>query len=60
MEKDAQAGSPPHHITWLLETTNLLVGCRSLFALLDLAYDAIRDGLGYDRVELLLADSGGE
>ena len=60
MEKDAQAGSPPHHITWLLETTNLLVGCRSLFALLDLAYDAIRDGLGYDRVELLLADPGGE
>lgn len=44
-------------IEWLLSTTNHMVGCRSVAALLDLAYDAIRQGLGYDRVGLLLVDA---
>ena len=43
-------------MTWLLETTSRLLRCRSRVALLDLAYDAIRDGLGYDRVGVALAD----
>ncbi len=43
-------------IEWLLSTTNGMVGCRGVAALLDLAYDAIREGLGYDRVGLLLVD----
>ena len=41
---------------WLLRTTSQMVRCRSVSALLDLAYDAIRDGLGYDRVGLSLVD----
>jgi len=44
-------------IEWLLSTTNRMVGCRSVAALLDLAYDAIREGLGYDRVSFLLVNS---
>jgi hypothetical protein len=52
--------SPPQPITWLLEVTNRLVGCRSLPALTDMAYDAIRTGLGYDRVAVILADADNE
>ncbi len=44
-------------LAWLLDTTNRMVGCRSVAALLDVAYDAIRFGLGYDRVGLLLVDA---
>ena len=44
-------------VAWLLKTTNLMVGCSTVAALLDLAYDAIRDGLGYDRVGLIEVDS---
>ena len=44
-------------MAWLLDTTNRMVGCRTVDTLLDLAYDAIRTGLGYDRVGLLLVHS---
>lgn len=48
---------PAGDITWLLETTNRMVGCRSLLSLLDHAYDVIRYGLGYDRVGLMIVDA---
>ncbi|MDB5059144.1 MAG: sensor hybrid histidine kinase [Chloroflexi bacterium] len=48
--------TPPQDLTWLLDTTNRMVGCRNVLALLDLAYDAIRYGLGYDRVGFILVD----
>src|SRR5579871_1228710 len=35
---------------WLLRTMESMVRCHSVGALLDLAYEAIRAGLGYDRV----------
>ncbi len=41
---------------WLQRTMNSMVRCHSVDALLDLAYDAIRDGLGYDRVGLSTVD----
>ena len=37
-----------------------MVRCRGVAELLDLAYDAIRDGLGYDRVGLFLVDPPGQ
>jgi diguanylate cyclase (GGDEF)-like protein/putative nucleotidyltransferase with HDIG domain len=43
-------------IEWLTNTTNAMLRCRSVAALLDLAYDAIRSGLGFDRVGLMLID----
>ena len=46
----------PRELDWLLRTMDGLLRCRTVAALLDLAYDAIRDGLGYDHVGLLLAD----
>ncbi len=47
------------HIAWLLQTTNRMVGCTTVPSLLDLAYDAIRGGLGYDRVGLMVVDVDG-
>src|SRR5947209_7789069 len=44
-------------IQWLLDTTSRMLRCRSVAPLLDLAYDAIREGLGFDRVGLFLIDS---
>src|SRR5579859_3584981 len=41
---------------WLQQTTTQLVRCRTVTELLDLAYDAIREGLGFDRVGVLLLD----
>ena len=46
----------PDHMDWLQRTTSQMVRCHRIADLLELAYDAIRDGLGYDRVGLLLAD----
>lgn len=43
-------------LAWLLEATNRMVRCRTVPALLDVAYDAVRDGLGYDRVGIALID----
>ncbi len=43
-------------IEWLTHATNAMLRCRSVAALLDLAYDAIRSGPGFDRVGLLLLD----
>ncbi len=43
-------------VLWLLRTTSRMVRCRTVPALLELAYDAIREGLGYDRVGLTLVD----
>lgn len=43
-------------VSWLLRTTNDMVRCRSVAALLDMAYAAIREGLEYDRVGLMLVD----
>jgi diguanylate cyclase (GGDEF)-like protein/putative nucleotidyltransferase with HDIG domain len=43
-------------VDWLLCTTNEMVRCRDIPVLLDLAYDAIRDGLGYDRIGLMLVE----
>lgn len=42
---------------WLQRTMLAMVRCRTVASLLDLAYDAIRQGLGYDRVGLFLVDS---
>src|SRR5947209_777582 len=42
--------------TWLLHATNRIVRCRDVVTLLDLAYEAIRTGLGFDRVGLVLVD----
>ncbi len=47
-------------LEWLQRTMIAMVRCRSVADLLDLAYDAIRDGLGYDRVGLFLVDSSGQ
>ncbi len=41
---------------WLLRTMNRMLHCYDVDMLVDLAYDAIRDDLGYDRVGLLLVD----
>jgi len=41
---------------WLLRTMNRMLRCHDVDMLIDLAYDAIRDGLGYDRVGLFLVD----
>ncbi len=43
-------------VEWWQHTMNRMVRCRTVPALLDLAYDAVRGGLGYDRVAVLLAD----
>jgi len=43
-------------VDWLQRTMARMVRCRDTAALLDLAYDAIRGELGYDRVGLLLLD----
>jgi len=41
---------------WWQHTMSRMVRCRTVAALLDLAYDAIRGGLGYDHVGVFLAD----
>lgn len=41
---------------WWQHTMNRMVRCRTVPELLDLAYDAIRGGLGYDRVGVFLVD----
>ncbi len=46
----------PRHTDWLLGTMTGLVRCHTVAHLLDLAYDAIRTGLGYDRVGIELID----
>jgi diguanylate cyclase (GGDEF)-like protein/putative nucleotidyltransferase with HDIG domain len=43
-------------IEWFTRTTNTMLRCRTVAALLELAYDAVRDGLAFDRVGLLLVD----
>jgi len=43
-------------IGWLLDTMDRMVRCQNVAALVDVAYDAIREGLGYDRVGLLLVE----
>ncbi len=43
-------------LEWFTHTTNAMLRCRTVAALLDLAYDAIRGGLAFDRVGLLLVD----
>jgi len=42
---------------WLLRTINRMLRCHDVDMLVDLAYDAIRDDLGYDRVGLWLVDT---
>lgn len=44
-------------VRWLLQTTNRMLRCRGLDALLDLAYDAVRQGMGFDRVGLMVVDA---
>ena len=44
---------------WLQRTMIAMVRCRSVADLIDLAYDAIRHGLGYDRVGLFLVNAAG-
>ncbi len=46
-----------HRLAWVLRTTNRMVQCQSVSALLDLAYDAVRTDLGYDRVGIMLVDA---
>jgi len=41
---------------WLLRAMNRMLHCYDVDMLVDLAYDAVRDDLGYDRVGLLLVD----
>ncbi len=41
---------------WLTNTTNAMLRCGTVASLLDLAYDAIRSGMGFDRVGFLLFD----
>ena len=55
-EQSAERRQPRDTLAWLLQTTGRMVRCRTVPALLDLAYEAIRDGLGYDRVGLSLVD----
>ncbi|MCA1599729.1 MAG: hypothetical protein LC769_12090, partial [Chloroflexi bacterium] len=43
-------------VEWWQHTMNRMVRCRTVPALLDLAYDAVRGGLGYDHVAVLLVD----
>jgi len=43
-------------VEWWQHTMNRMVRCRTVPALLDLAYDAVRGGLGYDYVSVLLVD----
>ncbi len=43
-------------VEWWQHTMNRMVRCRTIPALLDLAYDAVRGGLGYDHVAVLLVD----
>jgi len=43
-------------IEWWQHTMNRMVQCRTIPALLDLAYDAIRGGLGYEHVGVFLVD----
>ena len=43
-------------VEWWQHTMNRMVRCRTVTALLDLAYDAVRGGIGYDRVTVLLVD----
>jgi putative nucleotidyltransferase with HDIG domain len=43
-------------VEWWQHTMNRMVRCRTVPALLDLAYDAVRGGLGYDHVAILLVD----
>lgn len=43
-------------IEWFTHTTNAMLRCRSVAELLELAYDAIRGGLAFDRVGLMLVD----
>ena len=43
---------------WLLDALTAMLRCHTVQALCDLAYDALRDGLGYDRAGLLLIDEG--
>ncbi len=45
---------------WLLRTINRMLHCHDVDMLVDLAYDAIRDDLGYDRVGLWLVDHIGQ
>ncbi len=54
-----RGGSAHDHIAWLLKTTNRMVGCSTLRVLLDLAYDALREGLDYDRVGLSVVNADG-
>lgn len=46
-------------LDWLPRTMNGMVRCRDVASLLDLAYDAIRNDLRYDRVGILLVDPTG-
>ncbi len=57
--QDTQQGTPSENTDWLIRTMNRMVRCRDRDALLDVAYDALRDGLGYDRVGLLLVNPTG-
>ncbi len=50
--------APARTLSWLLDTTNRMVGCHDLSTLLETAYEAIQIGLGYDRVSLQLIDAG--
>lgn len=53
-----EQGVEPGETGWLLEALTAMLRCHSVQALCGLAYDALRDGLGYDRVGLLLIDEG--
>ena len=44
-------------LVWVLRATNRMLQCHSVPALLDLAYDAVRTDLGYDRVGITLIDA---
>ena len=46
----------PDGVEWWQHTMNRMVRCRTVTDLLDLAYDAVRGGLGYDRVSLVIDD----
>jgi len=57
--RHSNRASAEHRGQWLQQSTTQLVRCRTSAELLDLAYEAIHSGLGFDRVGVLLLDTAG-
>ena len=57
--RHSNRASAEHRGRWLQQTTTQLARCRTSAELLDLTYEAIHTGLGFDRVGVLLLDTAG-